>query len=85
MVKDFTSDHTRLEVEYYLGMYTEEQLSFQGLTDHLTAAFQYGETENSLIRYFYYHVQRPKEYENAFTSPPGEADHSQKMGTTLTG
>ena len=66
LVKDFTADNTRLEVEYYLCMYPEEEQSFQGLIDHLTAAFQSGETENSLIRDFYNHIPKPKESEDAF-------------------
>ena len=53
MVKDFTSDHATLEVEYSLGMYPDEEQSFQGLIDHLIAALQSGETDNSLIADFY--------------------------------
>ena len=66
LVKDFTSDHARLEMEYYLSMNPEEEQFFQGLIDHLTAAFQSGETENSLIGDFYNHIQKPKESEDAF-------------------
>ena len=66
--KYFTSDHARVEVEYYLGMYPEEEQSFQGLIDHLTAAFQSGETENSLIRDFYNCIQKPKESGDAFAN-----------------
>ena len=66
LVKDFTLDCVRLEVEYYLGMYPEKEQSFQGLIDHLTTAFQSGETENSLIRDFYNCTQKPKESEGAF-------------------
>ena len=66
LIKDFTSDHARLESEYYLGMYPEEKQSFQGLIDHLTTAFQSGDTENCLIGDFYKHIQKPKESEDAF-------------------
>ena len=65
-IRSNASDHARLEVEYYLGMYPEEEQSFQGLIDHLTAAFQSSETENSLIRDFYNHIPKPKESEDAF-------------------
>ena len=65
LMQDFTSDHARLEVEYYLGMCPEEQQSFQGLIDHLTAAFQSGETETSLTE-DYNCIQKPKGSEDAF-------------------
>ena len=66
LVKDFTSDHARLEAEYYLGMYPEKEQSFLGLIDHLTAAFQSGETENSFIGDFYNCIQNRKESEGVF-------------------
>ena len=53
LVRDFTCDHARLEMEYYFGMYPEDEQSFQGLIDQLTTAFQFGETEKSLIGDFY--------------------------------
>ena len=68
LMEDFISDHARLEVVYYFGMYPEEEQSFQGLNDHVTATFQSGETENSLIGDFYNHVQKPKESEDAFAN-----------------
>ena len=66
LIKDFTSEYVRLEVEYYFGMYPEEKQSFQGLIDHLTTAFQSGETENSLIGDFYNHIQKTNESKDAF-------------------
>ena len=59
LLKDFTSDHARFEVEYYLGMYAEEEQSFQRLINHLNAAFQSGETENSLIGDVCNCIQKP--------------------------
>ena len=35
LVKDYTSEQARSEVEYYLGLTPEEEQSFQGLIDHL--------------------------------------------------
>ena len=40
LVKDYTSEQARSEVEYYLGLTPEEEQSFQGLMDHLSLAFQ---------------------------------------------
>ena len=40
LVKDYTSEQARSEVEYYLGLTPKEEQSFQGLIDHLTLAFQ---------------------------------------------
>ena len=39
LVKDYTSEQTRSEVEYYLGLTPKEEQSFQGLIDHLSLAF----------------------------------------------
>ena len=66
LVNNFTTDHARLEVKYNLGIYAEEEQSFQGLIDHHTAAFQSGETEKSLIGDFDNHIQKPKESEDVF-------------------
>ena len=40
LVKDYTSEQARSEVEYYLGLTPKEEQSFQGLIDHLSLAFQ---------------------------------------------
>ena len=49
LVKDYTSEHAQLKVEYYLGMTPKSEQSFQGLVDHLSLAFQCFETIRSLI------------------------------------
>ena len=38
LVKDYTSEQARSEVEYYLGLTPKEEQSFQGLIDHLSLA-----------------------------------------------
>ena len=35
LVKDFTAEHARNEVEFYMDMMAEEDLSFEGLIHHL--------------------------------------------------
>ena len=44
LVKDFTAEHAWDEVESYLGLFIEEDQSFEGLVEHLQDAFQSGET-----------------------------------------
>ena len=66
LVKDYTSEQTRSEVEYYLGLTREEEQSFQGLIDHLSLAFQSCETVSSLIADFYNQFQKTRETEDAF-------------------
>ena len=39
LVKDYTSEQARSEVEYYLGFTPKQEQSFQGLIDHLSLAF----------------------------------------------
>ena len=53
LVKDYTSEQARSEVEYYLGLTPKEEQSFQGLIDHLSLTFQSCETVSSLIADFY--------------------------------
>ena len=45
-------EHTKDEVEFYMGMVTEEEQSFKGLIDHLQDAFQSGKTMSELINDF---------------------------------
>ena len=71
LVKDYTSEQARSEVEYYLGLTPKQEQSFQGLIDHLSLAFQSCETVSSLIADFYNWCQRTRETEDAF------ADESQ--------
>ena len=58
LVKDFTAERARDEVEFYIGMITDEQQSFDGLVNHLKNAFQLGETVSELISDFYGHHQK---------------------------
>ena len=67
LVKDYTSEQARSEVEYYLGLTPKEEQSFQGLIDHLSLAFQSCKTVSSLIADFYNQFQKTRETEDAFT------------------
>ena len=66
LVKDYTSEQARSEVEYYLGLTPEEEQSFQGLIDHLSLTFQSCKTVSSLIADFYNWFQKTRETEDAF-------------------
>ena len=66
LVKDFTADRARDEVEFYMGMIADEQQSFDGLVNHLKHAFQSGETMSKLISDFYGQSQKKNESEDAF-------------------
>ena len=66
LVKDYTSEQARSEVEYYLGLTPKEEQSFQGLIDHLSLVFQSCETVSSLIADFYNQFQKTRETEDAF-------------------
>ena len=66
LVKDYTSEQARSEVEYYLGLTPEEEQSFQGLIDHLSLTFQSCETVSSLIADFYNQSQKTRETKDAF-------------------
>ena len=66
VVKDYTSEQARSEVEYYLGLTPKEEQSFQGLIDHLSLAFQSCEMVSSLIADFYNWSQNIREAEDAF-------------------
>ena len=48
MVKDFTTHHTRAEVDFYMGPEVANQQTFKGLIQHLMYALQLGEPDNSL-------------------------------------
>ena len=60
LVKDFTAERAHDEVEFYIGMITDEQQSFDSLVNHLKNAFQLGETVSELISDFYGHHQKKK-------------------------
>ena len=66
LVKDYTSEQARSEVEYYLGLTPKQEQSFQGLIDHLSLTFQSCKTVSSLIADFYNWCQRTRETEDAF-------------------
>ena len=65
LVKDYTSEQARSEVEYYLGLTPKDEQSFQGLIDHLSLVFQSCETVSSLIADFYNWFQKTRETEDA--------------------
>ena len=44
LVKDFTAERACDEVEFYMGMISDDQQTFDGLVNHLKGAFQLGET-----------------------------------------
>ena len=60
LVKDFTTECARNEVEFYMGMMAEEDQSFEGLIDHFHDAFQSGETQSELISNFMASLRRPE-------------------------
>ena len=61
LVKDYTCEQARSEVEYYLGLTPKEEQSFQGLIDHLSLAFQSCKMVSSLITDFYNQSQKIQE------------------------
>ena len=65
LIKDFTAEHACNEVEFYIGMVTDEQQIFKGLVQHLKNAFQSGETTSELISDFYARAQKKNESEEA--------------------
>ena len=66
LVKDFTAERARNEVEFYMGMIADDQQSFDGLVNHLKNAFQLGETVSELISDFCSHHQKKNKLEDAF-------------------
>ena len=66
LVKDFNAERAHDEVEFYMGMTTNDQQTFDGLVNHLKNAFQLGETMSELISDFYGHHQKRNESEDAF-------------------
>ena len=67
-VKDFTAERAHDEVEFYMGMITDDQQTFDGLVNHLKNAFQSGETVSELISNFYGQHQSNKESEDIFAN-----------------
>ena len=68
LVKDFTAERAHDEVEFYMGMITDDQQTFDGLVNHLKNAFQLGETVSELISDFYSHHQKRSELEDVFAN-----------------
>ena len=68
LVKDYTSEQARSEVEYYLGLTPKKEQSFQGLIDHLSLAIQSCEIVSFLIADFYNQFQKTRETEDAFAN-----------------
>ena len=66
LVKDFTVERAHDEVEFYMGMITDDQQTFDGLVNHLKNAFQLGETVNKLISNFYGQHKKNNESEDVF-------------------
>ena len=68
LVKDFTMECARDEVEFYMGMMAEEDQSFQGLIDYLHDAFKSGGTLSELISDFYGQSQKARETKDTFAN-----------------
>ena len=66
LVKDFTAERARNEVEFYIGMIADDQQTFDGLVNHLKNAFQSGETMSELISDFYGCHKKRSELEDVF-------------------
>ena len=66
LVKDYTSEQARSEVEYYLGLTPKDEQSFQGLIDHIRLMFQSCEMVSSLIADFDNWSQKTQEMKDAF-------------------
>ena len=65
-MKDFTAECAHDEVEFYMGMVTDDQQTFEGLMQHLKNAFQSGETTSELRSDFYARAQKKNKSEEAF-------------------
>ena len=66
LIKDFPAEHACNEVDFYMGMVTEEQQTFKGLVQHLKNAFQSGKTISELISDFYGWAQKKSKSKDAF-------------------
>ena len=65
-MKDFTAEHARDEVEFYMGMVGEEDQSFEGLIDYLHDAFLSGKMFSELITDFYGQSEKARETKDIF-------------------
>ena len=66
LIKNFTAEHAHDEVEFYMGMVTEEHQTFEYLVQHLKNAFQSGKTISKLISDFYNWAHKNSESKDAF-------------------
>ena len=66
LIKDFTAECAHDEVEFYMGMVTEDQQIFEGLMQNLKNAFQPGKTISELISDFYSWAQKKNKSEDVF-------------------
>ena len=66
LVKDYTSEQARSEVEYYLGLTPNGDQSFQGLIAHLSLTFESCKMVSSLIADFYNQSQKARETKDMF-------------------
>ena len=66
LIKDFTAECAHDKVEFYMGMVTEEQQTFEGLVQQLKNAFQSGKTISELITDFYGWAKKKSKSEDAF-------------------
>ena len=86
LVKDFTAERACNEVEFYMGMFADDQQTFDGLVNHLKNAFQSGETMSELISDFYSHQQKRNESEDAFgDGPPDSGEENYCPYTSFKG
>ena len=53
LIKDFKVESALYEVEFYMGMFAEDQQTLEDLVQYLKNAFQFGETISELISDFY--------------------------------
>ena len=68
LIMDFTAEHACNKVEFYMGMVSEEQQTFDGLVQHLKNAFQSDKTISELISDFYSWAQKKSESKDAFVN-----------------
>ena len=66
LIKDFTAEHVDNEVEFYMGMVTEDQQTFECLVQYLKNAFQSDKTISKLISDFYSQAWKKNESEDVF-------------------
>ena len=66
LVKHFTAECAHDEVEFYMGIVTEDQQTSKGLIQHLKNTFQSGKTISELISDFYSWAQKKNESKDVF-------------------